>query len=376
MDYYKILGIPKNASEEEIKKAYRKLAHKYHPDKGGDGKKFKEINEAYQILSNREKRAQYDQYGRVFSGGAGGQDPFAGFNFGQGSPFGFGVEFDPSMFEGFSGSGDFNDIFESFFEGMGMRQKRRTYRRGSDIEIQTEITLEEAFYGLERNLKYKTEIACTACKGAGHDEKAGFKQCSVCGGRGEIKETRNTFFGSFTQVKTCASCHGTGQAPNKVCHVCRGAGRILGEREAKITLHPGIADGQLIQLKGLGQAGERGTEAGDLFVRVRIKRSPVFERVGDNLAVKKEINLIDLLLSMVGGGKKIEIPAIDGKKLFVQIPSDYDLKQPIRIPGEGMPHFHGFSRGDLLVELKVRTPKKISPKLKKLLEDLGKEMEE
>ena len=377
MDYYKILGVSKTATEEEIKKAYRKLAHKYHPDKpGGNENKFKELNEAYQVLSSREKRSQYDKYGRVFSAGGG---PFGnaqggpfGFDFSaQGGPsgwnpddFGFGPDFE---------MGDLGDIFDAFFEGMGIKQKRRTYHRGSDISVEAEISLEDAFKGLEKQINYHTDIKCAKCEGAGHDPKAGFKKCVVCDGRGEIKETRNTFFGNFTQIKTCSTCHSSGQSPNKVCEVCKGLGRIKSERRAKVNIIPGVYNGQIISVKGMGQAGERSAESGDLFVKIKIKSHPIFIREADNLIIKKEIGLVDLLLNFAEDGKKIEASTISGKKIIIEIPAGFDIRQPIRIIGEGMPHFNGFGKGDLFVVLEVKTPKKLSQKAKKLLDDLNKE---
>ncbi len=366
MDYYKILGVGKGASEEEVKKAFRRLAHKYHPDKGGDEKKFKEINEAYQVLSSKEKRAQYDRFGTVFEGAAG---PGAGFGFGgpfgAGSPFGeIRFDFDNSEF------GDLGDIFDAFFEGLGVKQKRRTYHRGSDIQILEEITLEEAFYGTEKNINYETMVRCPKCDGAGHDPKAGFSECAQCAGRGEIKESRRTFFGNFEQVRTCKECHGTGQVPKKICDNCRGAGRIKGRKSIRIQIRPGIQSDQIIKVKAGGEAGERGAEEGDLYVRARIKPHPVFERRGDDLMVKKEIKLTDLLL-----GKKIEVSTISGNKLKMEVPPDFDLRNNLRISGEGMPRFNNSGRGDLIIELKVKTPKKISAKAKKILEDMEKEID-
>jgi len=372
-DYYKILGVDKNASQEEIKKAYYKLAHQYHPHKAGKdekkfkelNEKFKEINEAYQVLSDPKKRAQYDRFGSA--------SPNFGFDFGfEGAPFSDfdfsnGFEFNPSQFSDFT---DLGEIFDAIFEGLGVRQKRRTYKRGSDLEFTQEITLEDAFKGTEKNLEFKTFIRCEKCKGRGYDEKAGFSKCPICGGRGEIKETRNTFFGSFAQIKTCEKCFGTGQIPNKICENCKGSGRIIGERKVKIQILPGVKDGQLIKISGMGEAGERQTAAGDLYVRIKIKPHPIFERIGDNLKIKKEVKLIDLLLA-----KKLEIPTISGNKLSIEIPAGFDIKQDLRIPGEGMPIFGGSGRGDLLVELKVKTPKKLSSKAKKILEDLRDEFD-
>lgn len=361
-DYYKILGINKTASEEEVKKAFRKLAHKYHPDKGdGDDKKFKEINEAYQVLSNKEKRGQYDRFG------AGGFDPFGGFSpFGSAQgPFGE-VKFD---FGGGGDFGDLSDIFDAFFEGMGVKQKRRTYHRGADIQIIQEITLEEVFRGVEKNFNYRTAVKCEKCHGLGNDPKAGFDQCAVCGGRGEIKEVRQSFFGNFIQVKPCRQCFGVGQIPKKICETCKGSGKIIGERTLKIEIRPGISDGQIIKIKGAGEAGEKGTAEGDLYVIIKIKPHSVFQRRGDDLLIKKEANIIDLLLE-----KKIEIPTISGNRLKTEIPAGFDLKNNLKISGEGMPRFGSYGRGDLIVELTIKTPKKLSAKAKKILEDLEKEI--
>lgn len=375
MDYYKILGVEKSASQEDIKKAYRKLAHKHHPDKpGGDEKKFKEINEAYQILSNPQKKAQYDRFGRIFTGDG-------GFNYGEGNPFGgaqggpFGFDFDINSFGDLSGNGDLGDIFDAFFEGLGIKDKRRTYRRGSDIELIQEITLEEAFGGVEKKIKYKANIKCGKCVGQGYDSKSGLSVCSVCGGRGEIKETRSTFFGNFSQVKSCASCLGTGQIPNKICGDCKGKGFIGGEKEAALKILPGIADNQIIKIKSGGNAGERGAEEGDLFIVVKIKPNQIFSRHGDDLVVNKKIKLADLLLNLIDEEKEIEIPKISGGIKKIKIPENFDLTRLLKISGEGMPHFNRSGRGDLLVKFSVEVPRRASAKIKKLIEELKKELE-
>jgi len=372
MDYYSILGINKGASEEEIKKAFRKLAHKYHPDKGGDEKKFKEINEAYQVLSNKEKRAQYDRFGRVFNGGQAGGGfqggPFGGFDFSQGGPFGF--DFGGANVN-FSGDfGDLGDVFDAFFEGLGVKQKRRAYQGGSDVQIVQEIDLEEAFRGAEKKIRYSVSIKCEKCGGLGHDPKAGFDKCETCGGRGEIKETRKSFFGDIMQVKACPKCFGTGQIAKKVCEVCHGAGRIRGEKNMTVEIRPGISDGQIIKVRGGGEAGERGAKEGDLYVIVKVKPHAVFKRQGDDLIIKKEVRVVDLLLQ-----NKIEIQTISGNKLKADVPVNFDLRDNLRIHGEGMPKFGGHGRGDLIVELVVRTPKKVSSRAKKILEDLEGEIE-
>ncbi len=362
-DYYKILGVAKGASEEEIKKAYRKLAHQHHPDKtGGDEKKFKEINEAYQVLSDAKKRAQYDRFGTA--------EPFQGFGGGQwqGGPAGAGF---PGGFEGFpgfegmGGAEDLNDIFETIFEGMGVRPKRPIYRRGSDLEFGLEITLEDAFNGVTKEVNLQTFVKCETCKGKGGDLTAGFKQCQTCNGRGEIKEERRTFFGSFSQVKTCETCQGFGQIPNKVCGTCKGSGRVRGERTVRVEIVPGIASDQIIKVSGMGEAGERGTEAGDLYLRIRVKPHPIFRREGNELVIQKEISPLDLLLA-----RKVEVPTIEGKRIKIEIPEGFNLRERLRVPGEGMPRFGSFGRGNMLIEFVVKAPKKPNSKTEKILEDL------
>ncbi len=362
-DYYKILGVERSATEEDIKKAYRKLAHQYHPDKaGGNSDKFKEISEAYQVLSNKEKKEQFDRFGRVFDGQPGGGSPF-----GNGSPFGGGFEFgfDPSNLEDL---GNVSEIFEAFFEGMGVK-KRKNYNRGSDVEFIQEITLEEAFRGTEKSIKTKIYSVCNSCSGVGFDKAAGTTECSTCSGRGEIKESRNTFFGSFSQVKTCPKCLGTGQLPNKPCANCKSVGRVLMNKEIPVEITPGLSDEQLIKISKAGEAGERGAEAGDLYVRIRIAPHKIFERRGDDLIVKKEVDLMQVLL-----GEKIEIPTIGGNKLHVEIPAGISLKDKLRVPGEGMTRFGGRGRGDLYIDWDIKTPKRISAKAKKLLDDLKGEL--
>ncbi len=357
-DYYKILGVEKSATEDDIKKAYRKLAHEYHPDKAhGDEKKFKEINEAYQTLSNREKRSQYDRFGRTFDGGSGG-NPFGGFEFGFG--------FDPSNMEDMGG---ISDIFDSIFEGLGVK-KRKTYKRGSDLEVVAEITLEEAYEGAKKPIRIKTFISCDKCSGAGHFPDAGFSTCQTCDGRGEIRETRNGFFGAFSQVKSCSKCFGTGQIPKKVCGNCYGAGRITGEKNVHVVIAKGISDGQIIKVAGGGEAGERGASPGDLYVRVRVRPHHAFQRVGDDLIIKKEMSIADALI-----GEPVAIHSISGKKVEFAVPENFNLKNKIKISGEGMSKLGGYGRGDLYIDLELKTPKKLSAHAKKLLEDLKKEMD-
>src|SRR6185436_19437717 len=360
-DFYKILGVSKNASEDDIKRAYRKLAHEYHPDKtGGNEKKFKEINEAYQVLGSKEKRAQYDRFGRNFSSGGAGQ---AGQPGGFGGGFGFDANFDPSQF------GDLGDIFESFFGGGGGGRRRKTYTRGNDLQIVQEVTLEESYVGVKKEVSFKAYISCATCAGLGHFAKEGTKNCTTCNGQGEIKEVRNTFFGNFQQVRTCSKCRGAGEIPNKVCTVCKGAGRIVGNRSLSVEILPGIMDGQLIKITGAGETGEQAAPAGDLYVQVRVLPHKVFARKESDLYIKKQVTLVDVLL-----GRKIEVPTISGKTHNIEIPSGFNLTEKLKVSGQGMPRFHSSGHGAMHVELVVRTPKKISSKANKLLEDLGGEI--
>ncbi len=353
-DFYKILGIEKTATEDDVKKAFRRLAHKYHPDKeGGDEKKFKEINEAYQTLSNEQKRAQYDRFGSA-SGGNG----FGGFDFSQGQD-GFGFGFDPSNMEDLSGV---SDIFDAFFEGLGVK-KRKTYHRGADLEMIKEITLEEAFRGNETKISLETFTSCGHCGGTGHFAKDGFTKCSVCGGKGEIRETRQSFFGQFSQVRACAKCNGQGEIPNKICKNCSGSGRIKAGKEIVINLAPGIYDDQLIKVSGGGQAGERGAGSGDLYVRIKIKPHHTFKRTGDDLVIKNNLDILKVL-----AGHRVEVPTLSGGKLQVEIPVGFNLRERLRISGEGMPRFGSYGRGDLYVEFDVKVPK-VDSKIKKALEN-------
>lgn len=365
-DYYDILGISHEASEEEVKKAYRKLAHLYHPDKsGGDERKFKELNEAYQVLSNKSKRAQYDRFGAAepfFGGTPGAHGVPPGWDFGN-----FGFE---TFGQDLHDVGDLGEIFEGFFEGLGVRPRRPVYERGSDLETVQEISLEEAFRGTVKDLRIETHVKCGHCKGQGGDPASGSKACVICNGQGEIREQRRTFFGSFSQVKLCKRCHGSGQIPNKVCDFCGGSGRVTGEHRVPVEILPGVNDNQIIKVKGFGEAGERGTAPGDLYVRIKVKPHTTFERRGDDLVVKKELNVFGLLL-----GKKIEVPTVSGGKLKIEIPAHFNLKENLKVPGEGMPRFGSFGRGDLLVDFIIKAPKKLHPKEAKSLEELEKEPE-
>ncbi len=360
-DFYEILGVQRTASDEEIKRAYRRLAHKYHPDKGGgDEKKFKEINEAYQVLGSRDKRTQYDRFGRAFDAGAPGGG-FPGFD-----PSAWGGEWNVNG----ANFSDFGEIFETIFGGFpGRGRARETYRRGSDVEAAETLSLEESFRGIRRTVAFHTHVTCKECAGAGHFPKDGFIKCSVCGGKGEVRMEQRTFFGNFAQVKTCGNCFGKGEVPKKPCVACNGTGRIEGKRAAEVEFAAGIEDGQIIKIRGAGEAGERGGGVGDLYIVARVKKHPVFERKRADLYAKREVKVTEALL-----GKTLRLKDIGGEEISFSVPAGFDFDEFLRVPGRGMPRFGGFGRGDLYVKLSVKTPKKVSAKAKKLLEELDTEL--
>lgn len=361
-DYYKILEVSRGASEDEVKKAYRKLAHKHHPDKaGGNETKFKEINEAYQVLSNKDKRAQYDQFGQVFEGGP------AGAGAGGWNPFGGGAgQWNVNM----GGAGDFSDIFESIFEQFGGGGGRRqTYARGNDIEVTKEITLEEAFRGVKHPFEFRTYSVCKVCDGAGSEKGSEFKKCAKCQGRGEIREQRRTFFGNFSQVQTCPDCHGKGQIPLNPCKECKTTGRVMGTRHVPLEIASGIEDGQVIKIKGMGEAGEHGSGSGDLYVIIRVKSHATFHRKKADLFIEKELRVTDALL-----GKKIEITDVGGERFSFSIPPQFNFRESLKISGRGMSKWGSSARGDLYITLNIKSPKSVSSHAKKLLEELEKEI--
>jgi len=372
-DYYEILGIERNATEKDIKSAFYKLAHKYHPDKGGDEKKFKEINEAYQVLSDKEKRTQYDQFGRVFEGGgpggAGTQGgpgfDFRGFDFGQGfgqgpgSGSGFGFEF-----------GDLGEVFEEIFGGgggFGARQKR-DFKRGKDIQVDIEIPLEKILTEQEKEIVLDKYIVCSRCGGKGAEPGSKANECFSCRGTGQVQQMKRTFFGTVTQSVICPECNGQGFRPEKLCNVCRGEGRIKEREKIKMTIPAGVDTNQVLKVKGNGEAGKRGGVAGDLYLRLVVKEHSLFQRKGDDLYSDVSISFPQAAL-----GDEIEIPTLEGKKILLKVPEGTESGKVFRISKKGIPHFGGFGRGDLYVELIIKTPKRLSRKQKELLEKLKEE---
>ncbi len=359
-DYYQILGVDKAASPDEIKKAYYKLAHKHHPDKGGDEKKFKEISEAYQVLSNKDKKAQYDKFGRVFDGANAG--PQAGFDFGSGWGQGSqeaGFEFD---------FGDLSDLMEDFF-GFGSSGRRsKDSKKGRNIEVEVEISLEDVLKSHERKIALEKNILCKRCQGVGAEPGSKVGECFSCRGSGSVQQIKRTPFGAFTRRATCPECNGEGFKPEKPCNVCKGEGRIKGEEEIKIFIPAGVDSNQLIKVGGQGEAGRRAGRAGDLYVRIIVKPHRLFIRKGDDLYLKQNITLTQAVL-----GDEIEIPLLDNRTIFVQVPAGSQSGKILKISGKGIPRFSGFGRGHLYLELTIDIPKKLTARQKELLEQLKKE---
>ena len=363
-DYYQILGVSRNASQDDIKKAYRKLAHKYHPDKGGDEKKFKEISEAYQTLSNKEKKNQYDRFGRVFEGGA-GFNPGFDFNWAWGKS---GEDSGFSQGKGFEF--DFDDLGEIFGEmfGFGSSFRKKDLKRGKDIEIELEIPLEDTLRGKEREVSLLKFVTCGRCQGSGAEPGTTIKECFSCRGTGEVQQIKRTPFGSFTKVATCPECGGEGSRPEKPCNVCKGEGRVKGEDSIKFFIPAGVDNNQVIKVEGRGEAGRRGGKSGNLYIRIFVKPHLLFKRKGDDLYLSFSISFSQAAL-----GDEIEVPNLDGTKILLKVPPGTESGKILRISGRGIPHFSSQRKGNMYVELIVRTPKKLTRKQKELLEELRKE---
>lgn len=350
-DYYQILGVDKGASQEDIKKAFRRLAHKYHPDKkGGDEAKFKEVSEAYTILSDDKKRAQYDSYGRVFTDGQGGgfSGDFSGFDF---SGFQNGFNFEDI---------DLGDIFSDFFAGGGRR-----VRRGRDISIDIELSFEESIFGVERKVLVHKTSNCSVCKGSGGEGNETIT-CSQCNGKGRLNDVRRSFLGSFTTVRECDVCFGRGKTPKKKCANCKGVGVVQMQEEIKIKIPAGIEDGEMIRLSQEGEAVPSGI-AGDLYVKVHVKSHPIFKKQAHDLAMTLNVRLTDALL-----GSKYTVRTLDGD-ISVKIPEGISSGEILRVKGKGIPYEGEKNRGDLLIKVSVELPKKLSGKAKEIVEKLREE---
>lgn len=357
-DYYKILGVEKNASEDEIKKAFRKLAHKYHPDKqGGDEAKFKEVNEAYQVVGDKEKRAKYDQFGSDFEqqGGFGGGMNWEDFmNATRGQGGGANFQF------------DFGDIFGDMFGFGGSRGRRQA--RGRDIQVDVELEFKEAVFGAEREIRLNKNNPCDVCAGSGAEPGSKLVTCSECNGRGQVVRVQQTILGAMQTATTCHVCQGAGQKPEKACKHCSGKGVMKGEVKYNVKIPAGIHDGASIRLQGKGESAGPGVMPGDLYVVVHVREDKIFEREGEHIFTTVKITYPQAVL-----GDTIEVDTLDGKKKIV-VPEGTASQQQIRLKGLGVPYLNGSGRGDHYVQVIVDIPKKISRKAKKILEDLREEL--
>lgn len=368
-DYYDVLQVDKNASKDEIKKAYRKLAFKYHPDKNpGDRDaedKFKEATEAYEVLNDAEKRNLYDQYGHAGLGGPGGQGPFGG---GFGGGFG-GFDLSDALrafMRDFGGMGGFEEVFG----GGGRRQGGRRLRKGRDLQLKVKLALSEVAKGATKQIRVNKLVKCGECGGSGSREGSELATCDVCQGTGQIKHVQRSILGQFVNVTVCHRCDGEGVIVRDPCRRCNGSGTIRGSETVSVKIPPGVATGNYITIAGGGDLGERGGPAGDLYVVIEEKEDPLFERHGNDV-------LIDLPLtySQLALGTKLEIPTLDGPVLF-KVPPGTPSHKVFRMKGKGIPRLNSYGKGDQLVRVVAWVPDKIDKKEAELLKELDKTLSE
>lgn len=373
-DYYEVLGVNKNATDEELKKAYRKLAKKYHPDANPDNKeeaeaKFKEVNEAYENLSDPQKRRMYDQFGhngpQGFGGGAGG--PFGG----QGGYY----SYNGSGFDGFSDFGDLGDIFSSFFGG-GFGGKNSSARRqgptkGSDLNVRLDITFEQAFSGVEKEIVITRDEECSSCHGTGAKPGSSPIKCPTCHGTGQVTQVQNTILGQMQTTRPCSACHGTGEIINDPCDTCRGKGTVRKQPKIRVKIPAGIDDNQTVVLRGEGEPGKKGGPKGDLYITVRIKKHSIFTRKGNNVLCEVPITITQATL-----GADLEIPMVDGTKETYKIPEGTQTGSKFTIRNKGFKSINSSSVGDFIFTVTVQTPKRLSREQRDLLVQLARTMNE
>jgi len=358
-DLYEVLGVPRDATEDDIKKAFRKQARKLHPDVNKSPnaeEEFKELNEAYDVLSDPQKRSAYDRFGTI-PGAAGGGNPYGG---------GY-VDFDDIFGGGFGGMGD---IFSSFFSGMGGSAQVR--REGRDMGVGLRLTLEEVATGVKKEIVYDRLAPCQDCDGTGLGEGGKEVSCPECGGSGRVVSVQRTFLGDMRTTSTCGSCGGTGRSIDNPCPECEGQGRVPDRQRVTVEVPAGIRDSQQLRVTGFGEAGLRGAAAGNLIVTCRIQPHDFFERDGDNLHARANISMVQAAL-----GAEIEVDGImPDEKVGVRIPEGCQNDQVIRVRGKGMPKFRSDLRGDLFVHASVVIPKKLTKSQRELLEKLASDMGE
>lgn len=369
-DYYEILGVNKNATDDELKKAYRKLAKKYHPDANPDNKqeaeaKFKEVNEAYENLSDPQKRKMYDQFGTVDPQGFGG----------AGGPFGGQGGYYSYSSSDFGDFGDLGDIFSSFFGGgFGGRTSSRRQtgpRKGADLELRMEITFEEAFLGVEKEVIITRDETCDTCHGSGAKPGTSKMKCTTCNGTGQVTQVQNTILGQMQTRRTCTTCHGTGEIIKEPCETCRGKGTVRKQPKVKVQIPAGIDDNQTVILRGQGEAGENGGPQGDLRIVIRMKRHNIYTRKGNNVFCEVPVTITQATL-----GAELEIPMVDGSKETYKIPEGTQTGSKFTIRNKGFKSVNTNSVGDLIFTVIVQTPKKLTKEQRELLTQLAKTMNE
>ncbi|ADO76801.1 molecular chaperone DnaJ [Halanaerobium praevalens] len=345
-DYYELLGVDRDADQKEIKRAYRKLAKKYHPDMNQDkdtSDKFKEISEAYEILSDPDKRARYDQYGHS---GINDQD----FNFDDFAQGGF---------------GGLDDLFNMFGFGGRSGGRRNGPRRGADLQYRLKISFEEAAFGGKKEIKIPREEKCDQCDGSGAEPGTDVKTCPECNGQGQVRTSQQTPFGQFTQSRVCPQCGGDGKIVEEACHKCNGAGKVRKQRKLTVNIPAGVDTGTRLRMSGEGQAGEKGGPAGDLYIVIDVQDHKIFDRKGDDLYCEVPINFVQATL-----GDKIKVPTLEGKVQF-DIPEGTQPGTTFRLKNKGISHVNGYGRGDQYIKAKVMIPKDLNKKQKELLEEFA-----
>lgn len=370
-DYYEVLGVNKNATDDELKKAYRKLAKKYHPDANPDDKagaeaKFKEVNEAYENLSDPQKRRMYDQFGTTDPQGFGG----------AGGPFGGQGGYYSYSSSDFGDFGDLGDIFSSFFGGgFGGRnsstRRQSGPRKGADLNLGLEITFEQAFLGVEKEIIMTRDDICETCHGSGAKSGTSKMKCTTCNGTGQVTQVQNTILGQMQTRRTCTTCHGTGEIIKEPCETCHGKGKVRKQPKIKVKIPAGIDDNQTVVLRGEGEPGEKGGPKGDLYITVKIKRHGIYTRKGNNVLCDVPITITQATL-----GAELEIPLVDGSKEKYKIPEGTQTGTKFNLRNKGFKSVNSSSVGDFIFTVIVQTPKRLSKEQRDLLTQLAKTMNE
>jgi molecular chaperone DnaJ len=350
-DYYDVLNVPRNASEEEVKKAFRKLALEYHPDRNrndGAEDRFKEINEAYQVISNPKQRASYDRFGHAGVGTNGGARGF----------------------EGFENFGGFGDIFDAFFGGgFGTRTRTSSTRRGADLEHSVTIEFEQAAFGTEIEFEIQRTEVCAHCQGSRSEPGSVAATCDNCKGSGQVRRAHQSIFGQFVQVVTCTTCRGNGKVITDPCSRCRGAGRERRQRKLAVSIPAGVEDGSQMRLSGEGEPSPNGGRPGDLYVSIQVEPHSLFERFGYDIRYSMPVNVAQAAL-----GATVKIPSLEGA-LELEIPPGTQSGQTFRLKGKGITHLNGKQRGDQLVSINVKTPRSLTAEQRRLMEELAQVLE-